>query len=68
VSYVLAFCAPPGRADEYLGDAEEEFQRIVSRFGVKPARWLYRAYVGKVILAIIPLILDRLKGIKIFHH
>jgi hypothetical protein len=53
-TFLLACVARPGRADEVLGDAEEEFRKMIAQFGVVQARWLYRVYVLRVVIGMLP--------------
>jgi hypothetical protein len=52
--FLLACVARPGRADELLGDAESEYNRMVIRMGHDRARWWYRIYVLKVAIRMLP--------------
>lgn len=51
---LLACVARPGRADELLGDAEDEYRKVIARLGVGRARWWYRARVLKVFFRMLP--------------
>jgi hypothetical protein len=59
-AFVLACTARPGRAEEVLGDAEDEFRRMVTQLGVAQARWWYRLYVSRAVIRMLPGVLMRM--------
>jgi hypothetical protein len=59
-SFLLACVASKGRAEEYLGDAETEYRRLIPQLGAVGARWWYRVYVVKIASRMLPSVLMRL--------
>jgi hypothetical protein len=52
--FLLACVARKGRAEELLGDAAGEYQKMVILLGPSRARWWYRVHVVKVIVPMLP--------------
>ena len=58
---LLACVAQKGRVEELLGDVEEDYRKMIVRFGPRRARWWYRIYVVKDVIApILPGVVARL--------
>ena len=58
-AFLLSCLAKPGRADEVIGDAEEEYRKMVARLGPVWARWHYRVCVLRVSISMLPSMMAR---------
>lgn len=52
--FALACLAKPGRVDEVLGDAEEDYRELAKRFPLWVARWCFRLRVARTVIGMLP--------------
>jgi hypothetical protein len=52
-TFLLA-CIAGCRADEVIGDANEQYYKLVARMGIEKGRWWYRVYVVKTFAGRVP--------------
>jgi hypothetical protein len=62
---LLACVAQKGRVEELLGDVEEDYRTMIVRFGPRRARWWYRIYVVKDLIA--PMLPGVVARLWVFH-